>query len=601
MRIFTMTVLVLVMMFSSVSAEEQSTGENLYEQKCALCHEGGAPKAPHRDMLMLLTPERIFSSMVDGVMKDQSAGLTDDQKMAIAEYISMTKAGQNIQPKQCSAADRVVKVTGSPFQDWGLTRDNSHHINKSIAGFDVSGLQDMELKWAFAYPNSNRARSQPVVAGDTLYVGSHPGLVYALDKHSGCVKWSFQAQGEVRTAISHFMEGGQSYLHFGDLIGHVYVISATDGSLVWRRKVDDHPNATITAAPAYHGGTLFIPVSSLEVTSAANPTYECCTFRGKVLAVEALTGKEKWIGYTVAEEPRPLGTTSAGTRIIGPSGAPIWAGLLLDPSRNLVIAGTGENYSSPATGESDSIIAYDMTTGKKRWLFQATEGDAWNVACMMPDRTNCPEEDGPDFDFGAGPLLYRDASGQDLVIAGQKSGVVHGINADTGAVVWQTRLGRGGIQGGIHFGMALIGDTVFVPMSDFDDEVDRPHDRMPGISAVDAKTGKVKWQVVNPNICEGRDFCSPGISAAISAIDGAVLAGAMDGVMRAYDPETGKVLWSYDTTKPVSSTSGTQAKGGSMGGASAPVAIGGMLFFNSGYGIYGHMPGNVLLAFGPKK
>lgn len=598
-RVLALFTLFAVAATSDGTAQEPD-GQALYEERCAACHEGGAPKAPHREMIALQTRGTIVKAMSEGVMMDQSAGLTGDEMAAIAAYLSQLEVSASAaEPPRCHATDWYDARKTAGFEGWGLDENNHHYIAPEVAGFDLSDLLDMELKWAFSFPDANRARSQPVIAGGALFVGSHNGSVFALDAESGCMHWRYQANTEVRTAIGHTEIGGTPYLYFGDLIGHAYVIDAVTGTEVWKRKVDDHPSATITATPAYHDGRLYVPVSSLEVTPAADPAYECCTFRGKVVAVDALTGAELWRGFTIDEEPAPYGKTVVGTQILGPSGAPIWAGLLLDRERGLVIAGTGENYSSPPTGTSDAIIAFDMASGEKRWVFQATPNDAWNVACMMEDRSNCPVEDGPDFDFGAGPLKV-DAEPVDLVLAGQKSGIVHGINADTGALLWQRKIGRGGIQGGIHFGMAVGDGRLYAPVSDFVDDVERDFPHQPGIAALDPVTGDLLWQTIHEDICDGRLFCSPGISAAVTAFKGGVLAGAMDGMLRAYDGETGEVVWSYDTTVYVETTSGAKARGGSMGGAAAPVAYNGYLYVNSGYGIYNHMPGNVLLVFGPK-
>ena len=73
----------------------------------------------------------------------------------------------------------------------------------------------------------------------------------------------------------------------------------------------------------------------------------------------------------------------------------------------------------------------------------------------------------------------------------------------------------------------------------------------------------------------------------------------MDGVLRAYDAQSGDILWQYDTAKSYSALGGATGLGGSVGGSSGPVIRDGMVYMTSGYGIYFHMPGNVLLAFAP--
>ena len=206
-----------------------------------------------------------------------------------------------------------------------------------------------------------------------------------------------------------------------------------------------------------------------------------------------------------------------------------------------------------------------------------------------------------DYDFGAATILATTSDGKDLVVAGQKSGHVHALDPDKGGeLLWQRKLGKGGIQGGVHFGMAVDGDTVYVPLSDFDGGPRWPGTPKPGMFAVELATGKTLWYAETEDQCDGREFCQPGISAAASSLQGGVIAGGMDGMLRVYDQDTGKVLWEYDSTITYDTLDGGRSHGGSFGGGTGPVLSGDMLFVNSGYGIYFHMPGNVLLAFGPK-
>ena len=74
----------------------------------------------------------------------------------------------------------------------------------------------------------------------------------------------------------------------------------------------------------------------------------------------------------------------------------------------------------------------------------------------------------------------------------------------------------------------------------------------------------------------------------------------MDGRLRAYEQATGKVLWETETRQPFATVNGVAGMGGSMGGGSGPVAQQGHLLVNSGYGLYFHLPGNVLLVYAPE-
>jgi polyvinyl alcohol dehydrogenase (cytochrome) len=428
--------------------------------------------------------------------------------------------------------------------------------------------------------------------------------VYALDPETGCAHWSFRAAAEVRTGIvvePWQDQGATPRIYFGDVLGNVYAVDALTGHLQWRQRADEHPNATITGTPSWHAGRLYVPVSSLEVALAIDPTYPCCSFRGSVVAYDAADGSELWRTHTIQEPATPRSENRAGTPMYGPSGAVVWNSPAIDADRNQLYVATGENMSSPATATSDAIFALDLKSGTVNWVFQATANDVWNTACDTDTNHSCPPEDGPDFDFGAAVMLVPTPAGRDLVLGGQKSGVVHALDPESGRVVWQQRVGRGGIQGGIHFGMAASPERLYVPISDMPDGRTYDHPGRPGLHALDLQTGEPLWYSAAPDVCNDRPFCHRGVSQAVTAIGDLVVAGGMDGVLRIHDGATGAVLWEMDTTGAHETSGGATTTGGSFGGAAGPVAFRGSLYVSSGYGIYNHMPGNLLLRLSPRR
>jgi polyvinyl alcohol dehydrogenase (cytochrome) len=573
-------------------------GSALFADNCAACHNGRVPKAPATVWLEMMAPDAILASMNNGIMSAQSAHLQPSEKVQIAEYLTRTSL-EDYQPPAppTFCVGDALRFEGPAPAKVGWGHDTTRFIPEAVGGLSKDQVADLQLKWAFAFPSAVRARSQPAIGWNTIFVGSQDGTVYALDLETGCAKWTYRASAEVRTGI--IVDAEEKRLYFGDFLGRAYALDAMSGRELWRTKVDDHPNATITGTPTLGGGKLYVPISSLEVTSAADPTYACCTFRGAVAALDPETGVIEWKTHTIPEPPSKFGETSIGTEILGPSGAPVWSAPTYDAKRHRVYVGSGENYSSPADENSDAVFALDAATGEKIWQTQFTVGDAWNVGCMMGNE-NCPEENGPDLDLSAAPLIVSVAENRDMLVIGQKSGVAYGLNIDNGDIVWERRLGHGGTQGGVHFGMTTIGDKVFVPIVDMQNTYDaRVYDTSQygaGIHAVSASTGEILWRQIADNVCDGRQFCDPGISAAATSIPGVVFAGHLDGRFRAYDADTGDVMWSFDTAQPIETISGETATGGSMSGPGAAVA-GGHVVINSGYGLYYHMPGNVLLVF----
>ena len=584
-------------------------GAAVYKNACAACHEGQVPKAPHKMFLQMLSGGTIHDSLTGGLMKMQAAALSEQDRVAVSEYLSgkLLSEQARLTPVRMCAADTSRFDAAQRPQGSGWGYHNARFVPASEAGISADQARKLKLKWAFEFPGGLRARSQPALAYGAIFVGSHDGTVYALDQQSGCARWTFKSGGEVRTGIVPYEAPSAANVRslpprlvFGDVIGRVYSIDATNGKLAWSAKVDEHANATITGTPTFHAGVVYVPVSSLEVTSAADPKYECCKFRGAIVALDAWSGRELWKSYTIDQAPQVVSTQANGTRVFSPSGAPIWNSPMVDAKRGLLYAGTGENYSAPANDRSDALLAFRLRDGKLLWHTQTVANDAWNVGCMMESKINCPPENGPDLDFGAGIVLVSLKGGREILVAGQKNGVVYGFDPNQrGRILWQTRVGRGGIQGGVHFGLAVAGTRIYAPISDMTDGRDgRPvtGPPQPGLYAIDANNGKLLWSAKAENRCGDKPACDPGISAAVTAAGDVVYAGHMDGKFRAYDGRSGAVLFEYDSLQPVTTVSGATAHGGSFGGGGTAVRDG-LVVVNSGYGMYFHMPGNVLLVF----
>jgi polyvinyl alcohol dehydrogenase (cytochrome) len=606
----------IVQQSNAQAAEQPHPGAALYETNCAACHDQPFYKAPSRSMIGRLSPDNILRVLNDGSMKSQAAGIDIAGRSAIAEFLSrrlLSDMEAQALPPQCDKTHGFDSNLAPVSRGWGVDLANSRFQTLAGGGLNASNVGDLEVKWSFAYPNAFQARSQPVYGGGAIYVGSQDGTVWALDARTGCLRWSYQAKAEVRTGIVITpWDAGDSDVNpaifFGDILANVYSVDAKTGVLRWRVKADEHRDATLTGTPSYFNERLYVSVSSLETIAASNPDYECCTFRGAVLALEANTGATIWKSHSIDKPAVPAGKTEVGTTIMAPSGAPIWSSPTIDEQRGQLYVGTGQNYSSPAGGNSDSIIAFDLETGRKNWVSQQSSRDAWNVACFVGfpglSNANCPEENGPDYDFGSHAILVHLPSGKDVVVGGQKSGDVVGVDPDTGRTLWKNRIGRGGVQGGVHFGIAAQDDVVYVPINDTlfpGDEVSNnsPLPARPGVHAVNAANGDLLWSAPAASVCGETPRCETGVSQAISAIPGAVIAGFLDGRMRIYAREDGSLLWEYNFLREFETVSGAVAQGGAFSGGGVLVANG-LLYVNSGYGFNRYIPGNALVVFGLK-
>jgi polyvinyl alcohol dehydrogenase (cytochrome) len=482
------------------------------------------------------------------------------------------------------------------------------------AQLTAAQVPSLRLKWAFGFPGVNLAYGQPTIVSGRLFVGSNGRKVYSLNAVSGCQYWTFDTEAPVRAAITVGVNGPSWVAYVGDQRANVYALNALTGSLLWKTRVDDYAGAVITGAPTLSGSTLYAGTSSNEEALAVNPAYQCCKFRGSVSALDTTTGAVRWKSYVIPEEPKPIRKNAQGTQLWGPSGAALWSSPTVDARSHRVYVTTGDAYSDPAATTADAFLAFDADTGKMLWSRQMTANDAFTMGCDLPSplNGNCPSANGPDFDFGSSSMLVDLPGGRRALIAGQKSGMVHAVNPDTGDVLWQTRVGKGGRVGGVQWGSATDGSRVYVAVSDVSMGAAPPGARgaqptmlgVPllldpraggGLFALDPQTGRTVWSTPHPG-CGDKAGCSPAQSAAVTVIPGVVFSGGLDGHLRAYAAADGHIIWDIDTIREYATVNGVKANGGSLDGPGA-VIVGGMLYVNSGYAFVGGVPGNVLLVF----
>ena len=598
--------LLLGLCLPDISAARQSlNGEAVYKQHCASCHDGSLPRLPTREALRAMAPEAIDTALSSFSMRRQGAALTAAERRAVSAFLAGRPAGSYRAPLEmigkeayCAAGSAPRDpLAGAAWNGWGIDARNSRSQTAAAAGMTAADVPKLKLKWAFGIPGVSASGSQVTVVGSRAFVGSRNGMVYALDTKTGCLAWAFEADAGVRsTPVVGRGADGISTLYFGDAHAQVYALDATTGQRRWKVKVEDHLDAMITGAVAFHNGRIYVPVSSLEEGTAAITTYECCTFRGSVVALDAATGRQIWKTHTIPREPQRTTKNARGTQLWGPSGGAVWSQPALDPDRNRLYVTTGDSYTNPPAPESDAIMALAMDTGRVLWIRQTLPGDAWNVGCLETGagRVNCPEKAGPDYDFGSSAAIAMLQDGRRILLAGQKSGALFGINPDTGEQLWKTQAGDGGVLGGIEWGFAVEGTSAYVSLSS---ALEKGPGQAGGLVAVSVADGKTLWSLPpTADTCAARRGCNTGQPAAVSSIPGVVFSGSLDGHLRAYDSASGRVIWDANTVNEYDTVNRVPARGGSMNGPGATIA-GGMLFVNSGYGSLGFMPGNVVLAF----
>jgi polyvinyl alcohol dehydrogenase (cytochrome) len=525
--------------------------------------------------------------------------MTREEREAVAKFLG-TEGGETTLTPEAFCKDRRVTLNDKSkfiWNGWSPKGDNARFQPAEVAGLSIDQVGKLKLKWAFGYEGDVNAFALPAFFDGQIFVGSARGTIHALRAENGCIQWTFDANGPVRSAMIVVPNGNRHTLLFGDQIGWYYALEAETGKLIWKKRIEDHDTARLTGAALVHDGVVYVPVASWEETRSSGADYLCCTFRGSLVALRIRDGQQVWKSYMVAE-PTEQGKTESGKAKWGPSGASIWSTPAYDQKRKLIYVTTGDNFSGPATLTSDALVALDPATGKIVWSSQTTANDV------------SPSEKGPDFDYGSPPLLIKTPEGRELILAGQKSAIVYAFDPDKkGEIVWQTRVGRGASNGGVQWGMSYDGRNVYAAVSDAavkraTDDIGAPARFLDpavggGLTALKVSDGSKVWSAPPPD-CGTRSGCSPAQSAALTSLPGVVFSGTLGGFLRAYSTEDGTVLWEYDTVRDFQTVNGVKAKGGAIDGPGA-VVIKGMVFVNSGYSRFGGLPGNVLLAFAPEE
>ena len=564
----------------------------VFAKKCGSCHfEGNDLRAPEPTALRNMSRAAILTALQSGRMRWEGKRLSSAEKSAVSEFLGKSDLAVAASLMGVCARDLDPPADPPVWSGWGVTPTNTRFQPLSSSGLDREKIKNLKLKWAFAFPGAAATYGQPTSHAGRIYVGSEDGTVYALDAATGCMWWQFRASTTVKTAISIGNNGQTAY--FGDTNGYIYAVNTADGKPIWRVHPEAHPAARITGSPLLVGNRLYVPVSSGEEGAAADPHYPCCTFRGAVAALDVSNGATVWKTYTI-DKPADRTTKAAnGTQYFGPSGAAVWSPPTADLKRHVLYVATGNNYSAPESPMADAVVAMNIDTGKILWHRQFTPRDLWNSACVADSKDNCPQDKGGDFDFGAPPMLKTRTDGKDVLLLSQKSGVIYALDPHRkGKLLWKTRIGKGGPLGGVEWGGAADGRYAYFTLSDWDGD----HPEIGGgVVALNLQSGKKVWFAAPPKpACTANFGCSAANMAPPTAIPGAVLAGSLDGYLRAYDSRTGKVVWEFNTAQPFSTTNGLKAHGGSLNGA-GPTVVSGMVFVNTGY--TNAMDGNVLLAF----
>lgn len=488
------------------------------------------------------------------------------------------------------------------WPSWGRDQFNQRHAH----GLTVYGAQTLKLDWMRTLKGD--MAGTPSVVDGFLYVSDQTGYTYKIRECDGEIVWQRKLSDLVNpnwytaviptswpSVVSRTTPTVVKDMVIIALQGPAALLALRicDGSLIWQTRLDAHPWAVLTQSPNIVDGVIYQGVTSLEEAAAINPAYPCCSAAGSMAAVRLSDGLLLWQTRMI-----PIEMTGVGKY----SGCGVWGSMAPVDEKNVYI-GTGNLYALPESVAAcqaacdedpascmgqppcvdpavlfDAVVALDKTNGAIVWATRLQATDAWNAACIIGNPENCPIPKGPDFDFGQAPILF----GKDGLVIGQKSGVVWSLDRRTGAVRWSTIGGPGGVTGGLQWGSALVedkkGGATFYGGSA--NSLSLPHRLVNGLDwtggsviAIDAYTGRIKWEVPVPK--------PAFVEGPISVTDEVVFASSYQtGTMYAFAAADGELLWQFQTN-------------GSM--VAGPAISSNRIYFGNGYHFL--TPGRNLYAF----
>lgn len=505
----------------------------------------------------------------------------------------------------CAAPLTATPIVASGF---GADERNTRNQPSSINSSNVAGLA---LKFSVVDEKQDIRRGAPAATQNVLY---YTGVkkAYALDRDTGCAHWYYEppeSYGVIRSASVLLVDEptlSRRVVIIGTAHAYVVALDANTGHPLWTRFAGspgwltvngkNNTKSQITGGLQYHDGKVYVPIASHEVANAVlQPT--CCFTHGMLTVLDSSNGDIIWAYHTTADAKMQNGDPTA----FGPNGVSIWSTPMVDAARNQVLIGTSQNFSKPQTHNSDAVVALDIDTGEENWVFKATAEDYYNASCAVdnPPFANCSR---PvyDYDVITPVLAVHPVSSEDIVIAADKSGSVFSLNPLTGALNWQTKIGAGGLLGGIHWAMAVDDQKVYAGVADFQvpkavllgstlaDLLDIYPSQVPGatpgVYALSLVDGSVQWSVRPQHSFNGAMYDSI-FSAGVTVTNDVLLAGSLDGTLHAFNTANGNKLWEYFTVVNTTDVMGRQGKGGAIDSVGAVVA-GNEVILNSGYSVF---------------
>jgi outer membrane protein assembly factor BamB len=493
----------------------------------------------------------------------------------------------------------IAVATAAIWGNHGANLQNTRYMeDKKINPGQLKQMTEVcHLKGGYSFS------ATPAIVDDIAYTVGWDSYVYAYHIRTCSVIWKSPVScytnrpGDLARATPTV--DGDNLIIGTRIIGvpdsaKIFSIKRSNGDLNWITTVHEHFASMITSSGTVYDGYFYVGVSSFEELFASNPLYDCCSFDGRILKLRTSDGQIMWQRSMLEGQDLGPGQWS-GNGVWGSSPS-------IAPEHNLVYFATGNLYDVPdsvdtclenaranntstldclipytdcsnggtfqntTTGAAsdcaagiyqNTVIALDLDTGETVWS-QIVDGvDAWTVACLFGDPTNCPDVPGPDYDFGAAPMYLQasnesdDDSGAlvDMVVVGQKSGFVVAFDAVDGTLLWSTAAGPGGELGGHMWGGATNGKVAVFGIANSNSEdfqlLDNSTVNTGGWVGIKIRDGSILWTVPVPQDIPDTNISQNFAIGPVTMVNNlaVVASGDVYGSIFGINVDSGVVVW----------------------------------------------------------
>ncbi len=488
-----------------------------------------------------------------------------------------------------------------PPADWLLWRRTYDAWGYSpLESINKRNVKNLQVAWTWAL-TSGATEITPIVHDGVLFIFNYADKVQALNAVNGDLLWEYKRDlPPVLVAEAGNPLAKRSMAIFGDNLivatsdAHLIALNVNTGKVTWDQAVADWTKGwRYTGGPMVAGGKI---VQGMSGCGNAEPGG--CFITGH----DPANGAEVWRFYSIARPGEPGGDTWNGVPLEKRFGASVWNSGSYDAASNTLFFGVGQPYPWMAEMNglapkkdgmknnalySDSTLALDPATGKLKWHYQHLPSDTW------------------DLDYAYERILvdlpYKGSTHKAVVTVG-KLGIIEVLDRNTGEWLWHKETVYQNVISAVdpktgektinpeaipHIGKTTVNcpadpggrgwpatsyspktKMLYLPMNEFcSDTTPLPVEAgqlyLGGGRAIyarrqipnsDGNIGRVEAvSLDNQKSAWSFRTRAPQTAAVLATGGGLVFSGAWDRYFRAFDDETGKLLWQVRTSNAVNS------------------------------------------------